>query len=778
MRAAVGPYTLDAELGRGGMGVVYAATAPDGTPVALKLLLPGAWGADTAARFQREAQALASLDHTHLVRCLDVGEHHGAPYFVMERVEGESLEARLRRDGPLSPADAVRTLAQVARALAALHAAGLVHRDVKPANVLLTSSGAAKLADLGLVTGVGLSRLTATAEAVGTPAYMAPEVVDGARAEAAADVYALGALGYEALSGAPPFVGPSLGVLATKLRRPAPPLPAGLAVSPSLRALIAACLERAPEARPSSAEAFLARLESLAPASPRASRAPLVAALAAALLIVGGAGSWAATRDTRPALPAPDAPAIPGALEEERALGLEAWGLALAVDLQGAEALARAELAAHPESPAPIVQLARILSMRQAVEQAMLLIDAGLERFPQHEELLASRQGLLARLESPLYMEASQALQRAHPAAPASAHCQAQLGVYPGERISALRQLSARFPDDLRVRLGLVSLEALHGLGDEAFRRTVERFPLARPLLSYARAHTRLYAGDPQEARALLAGLPSSAENPDVACLEAEVLRAEGDLSAGGSLLDRALELDPTLFRVWQLRLDSALRRKDLVAARAELAAAREAVPACYAWHLELAEAQVLALAGEVPAARDALARLRQEATRPWEAVKVWSYTCRLEGRILRGQGDAQGARELVARWTAAHPEDPRAWLELARHDSALGDHALAERHALHALELDPRVPECWPLIAGSRFSLGRGDVEQAVREARLHLVESALLRKLLAVALLDQGRLGEAAAEVEAGLATPDLSRELRADLLELRRVLGSLGK
>ncbi|MCO5170001.1 MAG: serine/threonine protein kinase [Planctomycetes bacterium] len=207
----VGRYLVRSTLGAGGMGVVLRAHDPAlGRDVAVKLLRPGSDASPKAlARFQREARALGRLRHPGIVRVLDADEHEGHPFFVMELIEGESLEDRLQRAGHLPLADALRMGEDLARALHHAHGEGVLHRDVKPGNVLLCADGTALLADFGLAKDLAAaSRFSLTAEGatLGTLGFMPPEQFEDARsADVRSDVFSLGATVYAALSGRPPF---------------------------------------------------------------------------------------------------------------------------------------------------------------------------------------------------------------------------------------------------------------------------------------------------------------------------------------------------------------------------------------------------------------------------------------------------------------------------------------------------------------------------------------------------------------------------------------------
>jgi predicted Ser/Thr protein kinase len=195
-----GRYRVVRKLGSGGSGAVFLAEDEQlRRPVALKRLHSSA-DADVAERFRREAQLGASLGHPNVVGVWDVLDEEGDVVLVMEHIDGESLADAIRR-GPLDPEKAVDVLEQVADALDHAHRQGVIHRDVKPANILIRRDGMVKLADLGIATAANLARITRTGDTVGTLGYMAPEQIEGNGSSAASDVYALAVVAFEMLSG-------------------------------------------------------------------------------------------------------------------------------------------------------------------------------------------------------------------------------------------------------------------------------------------------------------------------------------------------------------------------------------------------------------------------------------------------------------------------------------------------------------------------------------------------------------------------------------------------
>ena len=218
-------YDLGRRLGQGGMAEVYdALDRVLDRPVAVKVLRSGL--ADQAQeRFLREARAAASLAHPNIVAVYDTGRQGEMAYLVMERVDGPDL-ARVLRDGPVPLRQATRVAEDVLGALAAAHARGIVHRDVKPGNILLARDGTAKLTDFGIAKrSLADTQLTATGQVFGTPSYLSPEQARGQQAGPASDLYAVGCVLYELIAGHPPFVADEpMAVVHAHLRQSAPPL--------------------------------------------------------------------------------------------------------------------------------------------------------------------------------------------------------------------------------------------------------------------------------------------------------------------------------------------------------------------------------------------------------------------------------------------------------------------------------------------------------------------------------------------------------------------------
>ncbi len=269
----IGGFRVLRKIGVGGWGTVFHARhLRSGREVALKLL--ARQRADNAAfveRFRREARIMAQLNHLHVVRCYGAGAARGRHFLAMEFVGGGSLQSWLDRLGKLTVGDAVHVVLACARALESAHGLHLVHRDVKPENVLLTTRGVVKLADLGLAKALDDVSLTRTGVGVGTPTYMAPEqAVDAKRVDGRSDLYSLGCMFYRILAGRPPFEAANVIVmLQAKLAGSFPPL-RGLApeIPEALEKIVHKMIARLPEERYQSCTELIGELQRQGLASP------------------------------------------------------------------------------------------------------------------------------------------------------------------------------------------------------------------------------------------------------------------------------------------------------------------------------------------------------------------------------------------------------------------------------------------------------------------------------------------------------------------------------
>ena len=258
-----GDYELLAKVAEGGMGIVYKArSSRTGLVVAIKVMREKSrMNPVMLKRFEQEFRTASSVEHPNLVRALDFGDDQGVPYLVMEFVEGATLSSMVDRDGPILEAEAVRLIALVAQGLHRAHKKGIVHRDVKPDNIMVTPEGQAKLTDMGLVKDLGADlNLTRTGSGLGTTHYMAPEQFRNARlADARSDIYGLAATLYAILLGEPPFHG--LGPLDAWMKKVHDEFPSPRERNPAISERVDWAIRRAmkgdPAARPATCREFV-----------------------------------------------------------------------------------------------------------------------------------------------------------------------------------------------------------------------------------------------------------------------------------------------------------------------------------------------------------------------------------------------------------------------------------------------------------------------------------------------------------------------------------------
>ena len=232
MKQQLGHYDIVAELGRGGMGVVYKGYEPSlNRYVAIKVLADSlAHDESVKERFLREARSMAALNDPHIIQIYFIGEDEGQTYFVMEFVEGESLGSMLKRDHKLTVEQSAKVIQQTALGLATAHDRGVVHRDIKPGNLMITSRGSVKIADFGIaLSSADISKkLTSTGEFVGTPGYLSPEVCLGKIVDQRSDIFSLGIVLFEMLAGRMPFTDESpLGLMLEVVKAEIPDVRAG-----------------------------------------------------------------------------------------------------------------------------------------------------------------------------------------------------------------------------------------------------------------------------------------------------------------------------------------------------------------------------------------------------------------------------------------------------------------------------------------------------------------------------------------------------------------------
>jgi beta-lactam-binding protein with PASTA domain/predicted Ser/Thr protein kinase len=253
-------YRIDARIGDGGMAEVYLGhDLLLNRPVAVKVLREQfARDASVRLRFEREAQAAANFAHPHIVEVYDVGEHDGSPYIVMEYVKGETLKQVIDEEGPFDPDDVSALLEQIGSALDYAHARGVVHRDVKPQNILVDGDGLAKVADFGIAKAIADSNLTETGTGIGTVHYLSPEQANGLMATPSSDVYSLGVVAFEMLTQTLPFDAESPVAVAVAHTRDEPPRPSEIepTITGAVDAIVLKALEKNPTRRYRSAGEF------------------------------------------------------------------------------------------------------------------------------------------------------------------------------------------------------------------------------------------------------------------------------------------------------------------------------------------------------------------------------------------------------------------------------------------------------------------------------------------------------------------------------------------
>jgi len=258
----VGDYEIESLVGVGGMGMVYEAISSDGGKVALKIVKPDVARDRTfRRRFSREAEIARTVRNPHLVAVLDTGEHEGLPYMAEQFIDGSSLDDKLKAEGRLDVQTTVTICSEVAEGLEALWAAGMVHRDIKPGNILLDRGGTAYVTDFGLAKNTQGSVLTEPGQALGSLDYMSPEQIRGEEVTGAADIYSLGCVVYECLQGRPPFGDRTgLRVLWAHLQEEPPDCVGRADLSSAFVQTLKAALAKTPEERPVSGSDYIVAL--------------------------------------------------------------------------------------------------------------------------------------------------------------------------------------------------------------------------------------------------------------------------------------------------------------------------------------------------------------------------------------------------------------------------------------------------------------------------------------------------------------------------------------
>lgn len=350
-------YTLGERIAVGGMGEVWEATDQVlGRIVAIKLLSPAlADQAGFAQRFREEARNTAALSHPNIAAVYDYGEDAGANWIVMELVKGQPLSQIIAEHGALSPERTISVISQAAHALQAAHDRGVIHRDVKPANILVKPSGEVKLTDFGISRATDAAPITRTGEVMGTAQYISPEQATGQAVSPKSDIYALGCVACEMLTGRRPFdEGSPVATAMAHVTTPPPPLPDS--VPPALAQVVMSCLAKDPADRPASARALADTLRG-APTSGFPVTAPMARTerLDAATRVAPAGPATRAPRSAAPAGPATRAGATAPVAEEKerRRVNPFLWIIPLLLVLAALGFLAARSLGGDDSTPAP-----------------------------------------------------------------------------------------------------------------------------------------------------------------------------------------------------------------------------------------------------------------------------------------------------------------------------------------------------------------------------------------------------------------------------------------
>ena len=793
----VGPYrTLD-ELGRGGMGVVYRAEDAAGQVVALKLLLPQrAAQPRVRQRFLHELRSLSKLRHPHLVRLLAAGEHEGAPWLALELVAGQSLEERLRQ-GPLGVAEARRLVGQLASALAYLHDCGVIHRDLKPDNVLLRGDDAL-LTDFGLVLDnedVERSRLSATGVFLGTPGYWAPEQARGEKHEQGphTDLYGLGAVLYACLLGRPPVVAQSLAEYLQTRRFERIELPhlARPEVPEWLSLLCLECLDPDPARRPASAHEVARRLhrgEGPLPAEPSNRRLGWI--LLGALLLAAGSAVLAGSMllGGKPTESAERTPALEPEPRETTPPELKRIEALLAADAEQAIAEVQAYLEVHPDSALGHVLLARALFDAERVSSAHDAVERALGLDPNS----AWAHYLRGRLRSDegdtaAALDDLRRAQELDPELVAPWVVAAQLLATNGSYADALPLFERALelaPDDTRVLryrgLALLSL-GRHAEALASLEAVLERDP--GDFLASANRALALF-----ELERLPEALAAASDGLELRPRDLSLLRLRGsillELQRPAEALESyglALAESPADAESLGARAECYFRLGRSAEALADYRAVTALEPSASAWHNQ---GQCLLRLRRLPEALVAFD----------EALALdpdFPPALRMRGGVRASTGDPRGALADFDRLLARIPDDAGTLVLRAQAHSLLGSFERALDDHLRAAELAPENLDNLQARAQILFRLGRYEVAAAdcaaVLAARPDDLPTLNLRAMLAIARGDREDLVRAATRAGAlGRGSPLawetalLPCEVRADyegaLAELGRTLASV--
>ena len=686
----LGGYTIEAEVARGGAGVVYRGRAPDGRRVAIKLLL-SARAERARRRFAREVDALRRVDHPGLVRVLDDGVHDGVPYLVLDYVEGMTLAERLERRGPLPLREAAELTQQLARALDHAHQVGVLHRDLKPSNVLIDPGGRALLTDFGMTRAVDdrldQSRLSRTGEFLGSPGYWPPEQAAGARDQVGphSDIYGLGALLHALLTGLPPHQGASVTELLVAATEPVPP-PSRLRpdLDPELEAICRRCLaldpvDRFPRAR-DLADA-LGRYLQGAPAPARTTPAWIKAVAAVVVVGVGGAllrlgvrrvEAPTGGRDPAPAVATGDA--VDRADDDapaDRADDADDAAAEVAADLDRADALAT--------RGRTLLDARDFAAARQALDEALAV-------YPKHAAALRDR-GQLAFMHEE-YLLAVGAWSRylmVHPEGPDR--------VILARKLAQAKLMLPRFATTPDQRQALVLHRRIEDtLYDEGPRAALDLTRRSLALYDHPVGWAfagLLHARLKEHAEAQRAIARAMELGPDLSVVwdrQAAVHAAAGDRRAAHHALTRAIELAPDTAALYHDRGKLAYDLGDTDAALADQGAALAAGAGAQELFIRLERASIYnALGRHVEGLEEARRAAEVAPDEPRAQVVLASSLAGLNRHVA--------AVAVLSRLTELHPDYATGWANLGKALVTAGHPAQAIPAFERALALEPPGP-------------------------------------------------------------------------------------